>query len=144
VLTEAQALAGAAQPRSGKAESAPFSRDELQDYLNKLVAEVNKQPGYEEVVSALERIAADADNLYHDLEQMEQRLTALEDKMIAIGRSRQTEDDLFRARRTLDLELRPYRGKMSAEQLAMLEKKYLDRQLLESAGLPRLSLFYLR
>jgi hypothetical protein len=33
---------------------------------------------------------------------------------------------------------------MSAPQLAMLEKQYLERQLLESAALPRLSLFYLR
>jgi hypothetical protein len=32
---------------------------------------------------------------------------------------------------------------MTAEQIAMLEKQFLDRKLLESAGLPRLSLFYL-
>ena len=32
---------------------------------------------------------------------------------------------------------------MSAAQLAMLEKQFLERQLLEKAGLPRLSLFYL-
>ena len=36
------------------------------------------------------------------------------------------------------------RGKMTADQLAMLEKQYLDRNLLEKAGLPRLSLFYMR
>ena len=42
------------------------------------------------------------------------------------------------------LQLRPYRGKMTADQLTMLEKQYLERHLLESAGLPRLSLFYLR
>jgi hypothetical protein len=33
---------------------------------------------------------------------------------------------------------------MTADQLAMLERQYLDRRLLESARLPRLSLFYLR
>ncbi len=71
-------------------------------------------------------------------------LTSLEDKMIAIARSRQSEDELLLARRELDLQLRPYRGKMTAPQLAMLEKQYLERQLLESEGLPRLSLFYLR
>ena len=32
----------------------------------------------------------------------------------------------------------------TAEQLNMLETQYLERRLLESAGLPRLSLFYLR
>jgi hypothetical protein len=64
--------------------------------------------------------------------------------MIALVRSRQTDEQLLEARRELDLQLRPYRGKMTAPQLAMLEKQYLERQLLESAGLPRLSLFYLR
>jgi hypothetical protein len=71
-------------------------------------------------------------------------LTALEDKMIALVRSRQTDEQLLEVRRELDLQLRTYRGKMTAPQLAMLERQYLERQLLESAGLPRLSLFYLR
>ena len=52
--------------------------------------------------------------------------------------------DALRARRELDLQLRPYRGKMTAPQLSMLEKQYLERHLLEAASLPRLSLFYLR
>jgi hypothetical protein len=47
-------------------------------------------------------------------------------------------------RRELELQLRPFRSKMTAAQLALLEKQYLDRKLLEAAGLPRLSLFYLR
>jgi hypothetical protein len=47
------------------------------------------------------------------------------------------------ARQALDRQLKPYRGKMSAEQLAMLERQFLDRRLLETARLPRLSLFYL-
>ena len=92
----------------------------------------------------MDRLASEAGGRFHDLEDLEQRLTALEDKMIALARSRQSEEDLLRARQELDLQLRPYRGKMSAPQLAMLEKQYLDRQLLESAALPRLSLFYLR
>jgi hypothetical protein len=33
---------------------------------------------------------------------------------------------------------------MTAEQLTMLEKQYHERHLLEKAGLPRLSLFYMR
>jgi len=45
------------------------------------------------------------------------------------------------ARQELDRQLRPYRGKMTAEQLAMSERQYLERNLLEKAGLPRLSLF---
>ena len=71
-------------------------------------------------------------------------LTALEDKMIAVARTRQTDEELFQARRDLERELRPYRSKMTAEQLALLEQQYLERRMLEKAGLPRLSLFYLR
>ena len=81
--------------------------------------------------------------LYADLEQLEQRLTAIEEKMIARLRSDADDDALFEARRTLDQELKPYRGKMSAEQLSMLEKQFLERKLLENKRLPRLSLFYL-
>jgi len=51
---------------------------------------------------------------------------------------------MLASRQELDRQLRPYRGKMSAEQLTMLEKQYLERYLLEKAGLPRLSLFYMR
>jgi hypothetical protein len=145
VLVEAQAMAGVAQPSAARKEpAAPFSLEELEGYLRSNVPELRKQPGYEEIADAVERLAAEADALYHDLEDLERRLTALEDKMIAIARTRQTGEDLLRARRELDLQLRPYRGKMTAEQLTMLEKQYLERQLLESAGLPRLSLFYLR
>ena len=68
----------------------------------------------------------------------------LEEKTIAAARVAQPEGDLLAARREFDLQLRPYRGKMTAEQIALLERQFLDRRLLESAGLPRLSLFYLR
>jgi hypothetical protein len=145
VMGEAQALAGIAGARPSRKEAAaPFSLDELKSYLASNAAELRTRPGFEELAAAVERLAADAAAHYGDLEDLERRLTALEDKMIAIARSRQTDDDLLRARRELDLQLRPYRGKMTAEQLAMLEKQYLERQLLEASGLPRLSLFYLR
>ena len=145
VLTEAQAMAGVAQPAgANKQSAAPFSLEELRHYLDANVTELRAREGYEEIAGAVERLAAEADALYHDLEELERRLTALEDKMIAIARTRQTDEQLLRARRELDLQLRPYRGKMTAEQLTMLEKQYLERHLLESAGLPRLSLFYLR
>ncbi len=145
VLVEAQAMAGVAQPPAARKESAaPFSLEELEGYLRSNIADIRKQPGYEEIADAVERLASEAETLYHDLEDLERRLTSLEDKMIAIARTRQTDDQLLRARRELDLQLRPYRGKMTSEQLTMLEKQYLERQLLESAGLPRLSLFYLR
>jgi hypothetical protein len=145
VLAEAQVIAGLARPAaSGKPASAPFSLEELQTYLRANVKDIRKQAGFEEIAQSVDRLAVDAEAMYHDLEDLERRLTSLEDKMVAIARARQTDDQLLAARTDLDRELRPYRGKMTAEQLAMLEKQYLQRRLLESASLPRLSLFYLR
>src|ERR1700691_2235738 len=40
-------------------------------------------------------------------------------------------------------ELAPYRRKMQAAQIDLLQKQYLQKRLLERYGLPRLSLFYM-
>jgi len=87
--------------------------------------------------------AVDVDALYGDLEKLEQRLREIEQETIAQLLASASEGMLREAREALDLDLKPYRGKMSADQIAMLEKQVLERRLLESAGLPRLSLFYL-
>jgi hypothetical protein len=100
--------------------------------------------GFPDIAAALANSGRRDDQHYRDLEQLEQRLTAIEEKLIATVKSAQTDEDLFTARRELDAQLRPYRGKMTADQLAMLERQYLERRLLEKAGLPRLSLFYMR
>jgi hypothetical protein len=42
----------------------------------------------------------------------------------------------------VESELKQYRGKMSPEQLAVLESSQLHRAVLQTAGLPRLSMFY--
>jgi len=143
VMIEAQAMAGVA-PSARKQSAAPFTLEALESYLAANAGQIRRQDGLAEVAASVEQLASEAATLYRDLEDLERRLTALEDKMIALVRSRQTDEQLLEVRRHLDLQLRPYRGKMTAPQLAMLEKQYLERQLLESAGLPRLSLFYLR
>jgi hypothetical protein len=43
----------------------------------------------------------------------------------------------------MDRSLAPYRRKMSAEQLAQLERQYIQKRLFEHFDVPRLSLFYL-
>ncbi len=144
VAEQAAAMAGAPAPSQTRRQAAPpFSLDELRDYLARNAATL-RAAGREEIAASLDRLGADVEAHYHDLEDLERRLTALDDKLIASERAAQTDEDLLAARRDLDAQLRPYRGKMTADQIAMLEKQYLDRRLLERAGLPRLSLFYLR
>ena len=142
VLTEAQIMAGTAQPR--RQAPPPFDQDALRTYLAENSTAVGDIEGYSEIATALARLTVETEQHYADLEELEQRLTVLEEKMIAIARTRQSEEDLLAARREMDRQLRPYRGKMPADQLSMLEKQYLERALLEKAGLPRLSLFYMR
>jgi hypothetical protein len=141
VLTEAQIMAGTAQPRARREVAPPFDQDALRTYLAENSTAVGAIEGYSEIATALARLT---DEAHTDLEALEQHLTVLEEKMVAIARTRQSDEDLLAARREMDRQLRPYRGKMTADQLSMLEKQYLERSLLEKAGLPRLSLFYMR
>ena len=139
IAAEVQAMVDGG-PRKAASAAPPFSLEDVRAYLAGNAAALHKA-GLEELALALEAVPVDA--LYGDLEQLEQRLTALEEKMIALLRADASDEALFEARRTLDRELKPYRGKMSTEQLVMLEKQFLERKLLENRSLPRLSLFYL-
>jgi hypothetical protein len=143
VLTEAQQTAPGTV--TNPPASCPYTPAELRAYLDTNTAAL-RQAGsaYDEITTALDRLSAEIENHTGSLERLEQHLTVLEEKMLAVAGASQTEDELLDARRNLDAELRPYRGKMSAPQLAMLEKQYLERRLLERQKLPRLSLFYLR
>jgi hypothetical protein len=140
IASEVQAMVDGGAPAKSAIAAPPFSLDEVRGYIDRNAADLRKA-GLDELAVSLEALPLDA--LYDDLEQLEQRLTAIEEKMIARLRSDASDEALFEARRTLDRELKPYRGKMSAEQLSMLEKQFLERKLLEDRGLPRLSLFYL-
>jgi len=78
-----------------------------------------------------------------DLEDLERRLTVLEEKLAAALTASASEDFLLEVRREMDRQLAPYRRKMNAAQLAQLERQYLQKRLWERYNLPRLSLFYL-
>ena len=142
VLSEAQVMAGTRQGRTSNETKPPFESEELRAYLRFNAAAL--PPEFHEIRATLERLAAGVDRYRTDLETLEQRLTVLEEKMLALVRARHSDDEMLAARQELDRQLRPYRAKMTADQIAMLEKQYLERHLLEKAGLPRLSLFYMR
>ncbi len=145
VLTEAQAMAGTARPSAARESAPPFPLEDLRAYLAYNAESVRRAgAGFEEIAGALDRLGAEVETHYGNLEDLERRLTVLEEKAVAAARARRSDEQLLAARRELDAQLRPYRSKMTAEHLALLEKQYLERNLLEGAGLPRLSLFYMR
>ena len=77
------------------------------------------------------------------LEDLERRLTVLEEKLFAVLLASTPDEELVAVRTKADRELAPYRRKMSAAQIDQLQKQYVHKRLLEKHGLPRLSLFYM-
>lgn len=161
--TEAQeAAAGAGPSENGVSRAAArpasegFSRDELRFYFQgnaarlaaagKTDAVVNSDLAarFEETAHRLSELVPLLDSPASlDLEDLERRLTIVEEKLAAALHSAASEEVLLNIRRELDRQLAPYRRKMSAAQLAQLERQYIQKRLFEHFAVPRLSLFYL-
>lgn len=156
----AQEVLGAASEGSEAATDAarenptpPFDLNELSGYFRRNAAQIRDaiprtRPAsiatYRQAAESLDQLAAAAETgQMTDLESVEQRLTVLEERLLAAVMQSASENELLATRQEMDLQLAPYRRKMTADQLALLEKQYLQRKQMESAGLPRLSLFYL-
>jgi len=77
------------------------------------------------------------------LEDLERRLTVMEEKLIAALTMTASENELFTLRTEADREIAPYRSKMPGPQIEQLQKQFIHKRLLEKAKIPRLSLFYL-
>ena len=144
VLESAQ-RSPAGSRRSATVVEAPFTAAELCAHLKNAAVAIRKrtESSFAEIALSLENLAGKAEENLGQLEDLERRLTALEEKLVAILRTLQSEEELYSLRESLDRELKPYRGKMTADQLVMLETRYLETALLERAHLPRLSLFYI-
>ncbi len=77
------------------------------------------------------------------LEDVERRMTIMEEKLVASLMANAKDEDLVAIRSEADRELTPYRRKMPAAQIDHLQRQFMQKKLLERAGVPRLSLFYL-
>ena len=77
------------------------------------------------------------------LEDLERRLTVMEEKLLAALTMSTPENELFALRTEADREIAPYRSKMPGAQIEQLQKQLIHKRLFEKAKIPRLSLFYL-
>ena len=77
------------------------------------------------------------------LEDLERRLTMMEEKLLAALTMTTPENELFALRTEADREIAPYRSKMPGVQIEQLQKQFIHKRLFEKAKIPRLSLFYL-
>ncbi len=78
------------------------------------------------------------------MEDVERRLTVMEEKLIAAIMAGTSEAALLQVRTEADRDLAPYRSRMKAPQIEQLHKQYVQKRLLEQHHLPRLSLFYMQ
>jgi len=149
-----EAAAGSA-PKNGRDVQEPFSLDDLRAYFSKNARRLvetaegvrGTDPGLAsrlvEVSQSLNACALLLDSPARaDLEDLERRLTMLDDKISALLTSHAPDDLLLRIRREMDSQLASYRRKMKTEQIALVEKQYLQKRLLQEFRIPRLSLFY--
>lgn len=142
--------------KAARPPAEPFSRDELKRYFernaSRLRAAAEKQRASHATLAVRLRDAAqrleEASSLLDtagplDLEDLERRLTVLEEKLAAALLAEADDESMLAVKRALDRSLAPYRRKMSAEQLGQLERQYTQKRLFEQFDVPRLSLFYL-
>jgi hypothetical protein len=152
---EAQEAAAGKAAAIPSAKPAPFEREELRRYFQRNAATLRAAAeAYTEnrplVTLWLEGLRAlDACILLLDgpgaidVEDLERRLTLLDERIHAGLILHAGEKLVLQLRREMDNALSPYRRKMKAEQLALVEKQYLQKRLLEEFRIPRFSLFYL-
>jgi hypothetical protein len=99
----------------------------------------------QETAATLRALAGDLENAktLPRLEDLERRLTVLEEKSFAVLLAATADDEIVAVRAEADRAMAPYRRKMPAAQIDQLLKQYVHKRLLEKYGLPRLSLFYM-
>jgi len=155
---EASEAAAGSGPEVKRTQPAaePFSRDELKKYFERNAARLRsaaekRAATHAALAGRLDETAKRLDEARTllespsalDLEDLERRLTVLEEKLTAALSADADEEAMLAIRREMDRSLAPYRRKMSADQLAQLERQYIQKRLYELFEVPRLSLFYL-
>ncbi len=78
-----------------------------------------------------------------DYEALELKLNTLEERILAAIFSGMSEESLLEAKQETRQEIQRHKRGLKAEHIAMLEGKLMRKKLLQTFGVPRLSLFYL-
>lgn len=145
-MKDAASGAAAANAISAPKVETGFEGERIADFLKKSADALEKVS-----VSHARDMAQDLRNIADSLnrqaalklEDIERRMTMMEEKLVAILMASTQDDELVAVRAEADRELAPYRRKMPAAQIDHLQRQFTRKRLLEKAGVPRLSLFYL-
>ena len=138
-----EAAVGAAPARPGPAEQG-FEQERIAAHLEaaaKQIRAANQVGSLGEIADRLQALALDARSQMPNLEQLEQSLSVLEEKLFATLLTITPETELLALRQQAAAELAPYRSRMP--QIRQVEQQFLHKRLLEKFNLPRISLFYM-
>ncbi|HEU4634736.1 MAG TPA: hypothetical protein VFS41_01050 [Edaphobacter sp.] len=147
-----EAAIGASKENSSEVPAdSGFENERVASYLEQnagaLEAAKIDAPADTVVTEAAARLRALAAGLRVDpsmrLEELDQTLTVLEEKIFAALLTAAEESELTALREQATRELAPYRGKMQAVQIKQVQQQFMQKKLLEARKLPRLSLFYM-
>jgi hypothetical protein len=138
----------------GPGSNLGFHSAEIADFLRRNAAELEKvrlpsRAGISpteiarEAARTLEDMAVEVETKLPRLEDLERKLTLLEEKLFAVLLAAIPDEEVVAVRAQADRELAPYRSKMPAAQIEQLQKQYAHKRLLEKYRIPRLSLFYM-
>jgi hypothetical protein len=136
-----EAAVGAGPARPGTAEQG-FEQERIAAHLE-AAAEQLKAAGHTETADRLQALAQEVKRALPNLEELEQSLTVLEEKLFATILTTAPEAELLLLRQQAAAELAPYRSRMPVVQIRQVERQFLHKRLLEKFNLPRLSLFYM-
>jgi hypothetical protein len=136
-----EAAVGAAPARPGTAEQG-FEQERIAAHLE-AAAQQLRAAGQSEIAMRVQAIAGDVRIKQPPLEELEQSLSVLEEKLFAIILTTTPEAELLALRQQAAAELAPYRSRMPVGQIRQVEQQFLHKRLLERFNLPRLSLFYM-
>jgi len=152
VLTAAEEMKEAAvgSSRQEPASSAGLEAEEIAKFFQQNAEKLSQAHVDKEAQLVARECAATLTDLASSLgatplrlEELERRLTVLEEKLLAALTVSATENELFELRTEADREIAPYRSKMPGAQIQQLQKQFIHKRLFEKAKIPRLSLFYL-
>ena len=139
-----QEAAVGAKPARPSTEEQGFEQERIAAHLEGAALQLRKaEGGMGEIADRLQVLAGDARTRLPQLEELEQSLTVLEEKLFAILLTSTPEAELLALRQQAAAELAPYRSRMPAMQIRQVEQQFLHKRLLEKFNLPRLSLFYM-
>jgi hypothetical protein len=151
-----EAAVGGASREEGKEQPAGFEAAEIAKFLRHNATQLDQATPPEEkgisgralakeTAATLRQLAGNLESakIPPRLEDLERRLTVLEEKLFAVLLAATSDDQIVAMRAEADRAMAPYRRKMPMAQIDQLMKQYVHKRLLEKYGLPRLSLFYM-